>query len=128
VVKNGYFGTDFVINRGFEKCLVMYPLSSWQTVSTKVKKLNTFKKKHREFVRYFFRGASDVGCDGNDRILVPKQLQTYAGITKDIVLFGHADKIEIWDKQRYDELLNVDAEIYADLADEIMNEDDNSEA
>jgi len=118
----------FVVNRGFEKCLNLYPLTAWQRVSSKVKSLNTFKRKHREFVRYFFRGATEVTCDASDRVLLPKQLQTYAGIEKEIILFGHTDKIEIWDKKRYEELLNVDAEIYADLADEIMNDQDNDVA
>jgi len=115
----------FVVNRGFEKCLVMYPQIEWEKVSGKVNKLNTFRKKNREFVRYFFRGATEMVGDKTDRLLLPKQLLTYAGITKEVILFGHTNKIEIWDKDRYEEVLSVDPDIYADLADEVMNEEPN---
>ncbi len=113
----------FVINRGFEKCLVMYPQEEWNSVSAKVNTLNTFKKKHREFVRYFYRGATEVASDRSDRILLPKQLLAYAGIQKEVILFGHTNKIEIWDKARYENVLSVDPDIYADLADEVMNDE-----
>ena len=73
----------FVINRGFEKCLVLYPLNEWQTISAEVNKLNLYNKKNRDFARYFFRGASELMLDGTNRLLLPKALTEYADIDKD---------------------------------------------
>src|SRR5580658_8540227 len=73
----------FVINRGFEQCLTMFPWEEWQKISARVSKLNTFEKKKREFVRYFYRGATEITLDTTDRLLLPKHLMEYAGITKD---------------------------------------------
>ena len=76
----------FVINRGFEKCLVLYPFDEWKRVTAKVNKLNTFKRKEREFVRYFYRGATKLVLDGTDRILLPKHLLEYAGVKKEMLM------------------------------------------
>jgi len=62
-----------------------------------------------------------LAADASDRILLPKQLMQHASIDKEIILFAHLDKIEIWDKQRYEDVLSVDSDEYADLADEVMN-------
>ena len=67
----------FVINRGFENCLTLYPFDQWQKVSARVNKLNTFKKKHRDFKRYFNRGATEIILDSSERLLLPKRLVGY---------------------------------------------------
>ena len=79
----------FVLNRGFEKCLVLYPKNDWEVVSAEVNKLNQYVKKNREFIRYFYRGASELGLDGTGRLLLPKRLLSYAGVEKKVILFGH---------------------------------------
>jgi MraZ protein len=114
-------GNDrFVINRGFEKCLVLYPYNEWQEISTEINKLNTFVKKNRDFARYFFRGATELKVDGTDRLLLPKHLLEYAEIENEAVLFAHGEKIEIWNKQRYSEFLEMESDDFADLAEEVM--------
>src|SRR6478736_2442846 len=75
----------FVINRGFENCLTMYTHESWNALSEKINKLNDFNPKVREFKRLFLNGATMVDVDSAGRILLPKPLQEYAGIKKDIV-------------------------------------------
>jgi MraZ protein len=95
----------FVINRGFEKCLVLYPLNEWQTISAEVNKLNLYNKKNRDFARYFFRGASELMLDGTNRLLLPKALTEYAAIDKDLILFAYSNRIEVWSKANYDNLL-----------------------
>ena len=64
----------FVMNRGFEKCLVLYPKNDWEYISAEVNKLNQYVKKNREFIRYFYRGATELGLDGTGRMLFPKRL------------------------------------------------------
>ena len=86
----------FVINRGFEDCLALYPFNEWQQISAEVNKLNPYVKKNREFTRFFDRGATEVSLDGSGRILLPKRLLDFAGIEKDVTLAAYANKIEIW--------------------------------
>jgi MraZ protein len=91
----------FVINRGFEKCLSLYPIQSWRPLYNQISTLNDFDTKVREFRRYFLNGATEVEPDTASRILIPQNLKEYAGLTKDIVLAAAVDKIEIWDKEKY---------------------------
>lgn len=112
---------NFVVNRGFEDCLVLYTKEQWKAETKKLQALNPYDKKHRQFLRIYFRGATELTADSSDRILLPKQLTAYADIEKEIILFAHMDKIEIWDKQKYEDVLNVDSDLYADLANEVMN-------
>lgn len=112
----------FVVNRGFEKCLTLYPWDEWQKVSARVNKLNTFEKKKREFVRYFFRGATEVGLDSADRLLLPKLLTGYAGVEKEVLLTARNNVIEIWNKDTYEELMAIDSDAFADLAEDVMGD------
>ena len=120
----------FVLNRGFEKCLVLYPKNVWTNISAEISKLNQYKKKNREFIRYFYRGATEISLDGTGRILFPKRLLNYAAIAKEVVLFAYFDRIEVWDKNTYDNLLTDEPDDFSNLAEEVMgnqnNEDDES--
>jgi MraZ protein len=93
--------TRFVINRGFEKCLSLYPMSSWQPLYDQISTLNDFDPKVREFRRYFLNGAIIVEPDAAGRLLIPQNLKDYAGLEKDIVLAAAVNKLEIWDKEKY---------------------------
>lgn len=110
----------FVINRGFEKCLILYPQNVWNTISEEINRLNPYVKKNRDFVRYFYRGATELQLDGAGRLLFPKALLEYAEAEKDLVLFAHGDRIEVWNKKVYDELLHVESEDFSSLAEEVM--------
>lgn len=111
----------FVINRGFEKCLTLYPLVNWEPLFEKLGKLNDFDPKVREFKRFFFNGATDLELDSAGRLLVPPNLREYAGIEKDIVLVGYSEKIEIWDKIKHQEVLeSMTAQSFSLLANEVL--------
>ena len=110
----------FVMNRGFEQHLVLYPKHDWEVISAEVNRLNLYVKKNRAFVRYFFRGATEIGLDAQSRLLLPKSLLEYAGIRDELVLFGYNNRIEVWAKQLYYELIDEEPEDFADLAEEIM--------
>ncbi len=110
----------FVINRGFEKNLALYPEKEWVQITKEINSLNLYNKKNREFVRYFYRGATELTSDAASRILIPKSLQEYAGIDKDIVLIAYGQRIEIWAKDVYEEMLNKEPEDFATLAEEVM--------
>lgn len=113
---------QFVMNRGFEGCLVLYPQNEWDKITTRLKKLNLFVAKNRAFYRQFHNGATTISLDTSGRVLIPKTLMKYAGIEKDAVLFAYADRIEVWSKDRYEEVMNQDADAFADLAEEVMGD------
>lgn len=110
----------FVLNRGFEKCLALYPKNEWEHISAEVNKLNQYVRKNRDFIRYFYRGATELGLDGVGRILFPKRMLEYAGVEKEVVLFAYSNRIEIWDKEVYEGLLTDEPEDFATLAEEVM--------
>ena len=117
----------FVINRGFEKCLSLYTIESWQPLFGELSKLNDFDPKVRQFKRYFLNGATQVTPDGAGRLLLPKNLMEYAGLEKDIVLVSAIDKLEIWDKTKYQQFFETfSPEAFSDLAKEVMAGDKTS--
>jgi MraZ protein len=112
----------FVINRGFEKCLSLYPLKSWEPLFADISQLNDFDPKVREFRRHFLNGATFVEPDSAGRLLVPPNLKEHAGLEKDIVLVAAVNKIEIWDSNKYKQLFeSFSPEAFSSLADEVMN-------
>lgn len=116
----------FFINRGFEKCLMIYPEKVWESTLEKINELNVYRSEDRNFIRYFFRGVSDVTTDTADRILLNKGLLDYAGIRKDVILFAYLDRIEMWDKKTYDEWLNREPEDFAKLAERVLGKTEGS--
>ena len=109
-----------VINRGLEAHLVIYTRAEWNRIMEKLSGLNQFERKSREFIRKFMRGATELTLDSAGRVLIPKTLQAYAGIGTELVLASQFDKIEVWAKERYDELWEDEGEEFAALAEEVM--------
>ena len=116
----GYNGVlDLAINRGFEKHLMMYPKEVWDEQTKKVNQL-IYNPKERQALRYFYRGASMVHMDSADRVLLPSGLLEYAGMKKDVILFAYHEQIEIWDKQKYLDMLNDEPDSFSDIANGIF--------
>lgn len=113
----------FVINRGFENCLTVYPMESWTVLSEKINRLNDFNPKVREFKRLFLNGATIVEVDSAGRILIPKPLQEYASIKKDVVFSCQGNKVELWDKDTYYEYIKRSAGGFSGLAEEVAGGD-----
>ena len=112
----------FVINRGFEKCLCLYPVKNWDPLYARIRALNDFDPKAREFRRYFLNGATRVEPDSAGRLLVPPNLKAHADLQKDIVLAAAGDKIEIWDKVKYQQFFETfSPDDFSGLASEVMN-------
>lgn len=109
-----------VVNRGFEKHLVIYTKKEWDQITGELSKLNLYEKKSRDFVRYFTRGATELTLDSANRILFPKALMEYAGIGTEVVLSCQLNKIEVWSKEAYEAQLDSEPENFANLAEEVM--------
>ena len=116
----------FVVNRGFEKNLTLYPESEWQKISREINALNLYNKKNREFVRYFFRGATELTADSANRLLLPKSTLDYAGIDKEIVLFAYGQRVEIWARDVYESMMQSEPEDFSSLAEEVMGKVNNA--
>ncbi len=114
-------GDGFVLKRSvFQPCLELYPGSEWGKVMQKVNKLNRFVKKNNDFIRKFTAGVKPIEIDANGRLLVPKDLMAFSGITKEIVVASAVNIIEIWDKEKYEQALVESEDSFADLAEEVM--------
>ena len=113
--------TRFVINRGFEKCLTLYPRQSWEPLYARISTLNDFDPKVREFRRFFLNGATEVELDSAGRLLLPPNLKEYAGLERDIVLASAIDKIEIWSVENYKKFFeSYSPDDFSGLAQQVM--------
>ena len=99
-------------------------MAEWNALMAKVNKLNRFKKKNNDFIRRFTAGVKVVEVDNAGRLLIPKDLISFSGITKEVVLASAVNIIEIWDKTKYEQAIDDAASDFADLAEEVMGQDD----
>ena len=111
----------FVLTRGFDKCLILYPLDEWKKVEGQLGSLSSIKVRHRNFVRSIVRCAIHVKYDSQGRIAIPENLLQYAKIDGNVAVIGMIKKIEIWspnllNNNNSDDLIDDD---YEDLANEI---------
>ena len=93
-------GEKFMINRSKEKCQTLYIMDEWEKlINERINTLDDVKNKEdRDFKRFFYSGLATLVPDSADRVLIPKNLLEYAGITKDAVFQAQGNKVEIWDK------------------------------
>jgi len=118
----------FVLKRAvFQSCLELYPMSEWDVLMQKMNKLNRFKKKNNDFIRRFTAGLKMVEIDAAGRLLIPKDLVAFSGITKEIVISSAINILEIWDKDKYEQSIDDATGDFADLAEEVMGQDDADE-
>lgn len=113
-----------VINRGFEKHLVIYPKKVWEKIVEDLSQLNPYEQKNREFIRLFTRGATELTMDAAGRVNLPNSLMSSVGIENntELVLACQFDKVEVWSKKAYEALFNQDPADFALLAAEVMGD------
>ena len=116
---------DFMLNKGFEDCLTLYPLPEWEKVSARLSKMNLFKPKNRMFYRLFHQGARQIALDNAGRVLIPTTLMERVGLLQEVMLIAYNDRIEIWDKSKYFNLIEGNMADFADLANDVMGDLDN---
>lgn len=125
---NSLLGKGFVLKRSvFQPCLELHPMEEWDKVMLNMSKLNRFKKKNNEFIRRFTAGVKPVEVDCNGRVQIAKDLISFAGISKNVVVASAINIIEIWDKDKYESVVNNEREDFADLAEEVMGNFENNE-
>jgi MraZ protein len=113
----------FVIKRAvFQSCLELYPMEEWNSLMQKMGQLNRFNRKNNDFIRRFTAGVKTVELDATGRLLIPKDLLSFAGIDKEIVISSAINIVEIWDKDKYEQAINDAANDFADLAEDVMGD------
>ncbi|GAB3645548.1 division/cell wall cluster transcriptional repressor MraZ [Echinicola sediminis] len=116
------FGNELVMRRGFDPCLVLYPMNEYRKLDNKVSALDDFDPKQRNFKRSFYRGNTEVELDSTGRFSIPKPLLRFAGINKEVVVVGMGKTIEIWDPEQYEEFLISDPDVFAEQAKEYLSD------
>lgn len=97
----GELGNKVVVTRGMDKCLFVYPIKTWEKLAEKLGNLPVGEAGTRSFIRLMLAGAIDVDIDKQGRILIPDYLKEYAGFKKDVTVAGLFDRLEIWDKTKW---------------------------
>ena len=112
-------GSEFVVTKGLDGCLFAYDLTEWRVLEEKLRALPLTNKDARAFARFMLAGAASVEIDKQGRILLPQVLRNFARLEKDVVLIGVASRIEIWNKEKWEDAsYDADAE---ELAEKMEN-------
>lgn len=110
----------FVITRGTETCLFLFPLDEWEKLEKRLKELNTFNPQHRLLIRILLMWAVEVTLDNQSRIMIPKNLLEFAKIDKEALIIGALDRIEIWNPEVFNEYVNTQPESYESIAEKVL--------
>ena len=110
----------FVLTRGFEKCLYVYPVDEWNRLEQNLRNLSSYDAEHRRFMRTLLELASECQLDGQARLSIPQELREYAHITDEVRILVTLDKIELWDPGVYNEYKSSQSETYEEIASRVM--------
>ena len=110
---------EFVITRGLDNCIDLFPIEEWKNIEDKLKKLQTTNSKHREYQRFVMSAATKTEFDNQGRLNIPTSLMEHAQIDKKIIVTGMNDKIEIWSEESWKKYIQNTGESIEDLVDEI---------
>ena len=112
-------GCTFMITKGLDNCLYVYPNDEWQQFADKLNQLPMTNKRARQFKRFFNSGAVKCETDAQGRVIIPQTLRTFANIEKDVVIIGNGEKAEIWNKEAWDEINNEESLNMDEIADKL---------
>lgn len=115
-------GDELVIRRGFELCLILYPMVEFKKVFSKISGLSEFNEEYRKLQRNFFSGTATVELDANGRFVIPKNMLGYAQLEKDLILIGMGNKVEVWNPSIYEKHLIKDSSELSKLAEKYLTE------
>lgn len=112
-------GDEFVVTKGLDNCLFVYPKAEWEIVEDKLKSLPMTNKDARAFVRFFFSGATECTLDKQGRILIPSNLRSHSKLLKDTVVIGVSTRLEIWSKEEWDNYNDDESLSYDNIAEKM---------
>lgn len=114
-------GEKFVITRGLDNCLFVYPMEQWKVLEEKIKELPTSHADTRAFVRMFFSGAVEAELDKQGRVVIPVHLREHARIERDLYVIGVSTKVEIWAKETWEDYSSQAQQSYEGIAEKIID-------
>lgn len=117
-------GEKFIVTRGLDSCLFIYSMSEWEKLVEKLKTLPFTQMNARKFSRFFLSGAIDAEFDRSGRVSITSPLIEYAGITKECVIIGVSDRLEIWSKESWDKFLSDNEDTFSDIAENLFTTGD----
>lgn len=120
-VAKANFIEKFFVTRGLDKCLFMFSEEEWKVQEQKFKALPFTKRETRKFNRVYFSGAVDIQIDNQGRFIVPQYLKDFAGIKRDVVIIGVANRIEIWSKDTWQEFYSQSRDGFEDIAEKLID-------
>ena len=113
-------GDIFIMTKGLDNCLFVYPKDEWKNLEEKLKLLPLTRKDARAFVRFFFAGATECELDKQGRILIPNNLRAHCKLEKDAIVIGVSNRVEIWSKEEWDEYNADDDLSYEKIAEKMV--------
>lgn len=116
-------GQSFVVTRGLDNCLFVYPPHEWSQLEQKLKTLPFTRSDARAFTRFFFSGATEVEVDKQGRAHLPANLRKYAKLTKECVVIGVSNRVEIWSNDVWEDYFAQSEESFNDIAEKIVDFD-----
>lgn len=114
-------GEKFIVTRGLDGCLFGYPLPEWEKLEAKLNAMPLANKEARTFVRFFYSAATECEIDKQGRINIPPTLREHAKLTKNCVITGVANRIEIWDDGRWADFSAVAEESFDEIAESMID-------
>ena len=112
---------SFVLTRGLDRCLFLYPLDEWKRLEKKIKSLPMAKREARSFLRLLISGAVEFRLDRQGRLLIPKLLLQYARIKKEVIIIGALNRIEIWAKRNWEDYLEKSEKSFEEIAQKLVD-------
>lgn len=112
-------GYEFVITKGLDNCLFVYPKKEWKVLEEKLKTLPLTNKDARAFIRFFFSGASECTLDKQGRVLIPSNLREHSQLEKEAIVIGVSNRIEIWSKEKWESYNDDDNLSYDAIAEKM---------
>ena len=94
-----------VITADYDKCLLMYPQPDWEPIQQKLMGLSSLNPRIRDLQRQLIGYAEDTDMDAAGRVLISPALRDFASLGKSVVLVGQGNKFELWDKEKWDQVL-----------------------
>lgn len=116
-------GDSFVLTRGLDQCLFVYPMEEWKVLESKLKKLPLTKKDARQFTRFFFSGAVECEIDKQGRINIPQTLRTYSKLEKECIIIGVSSRLEVWAKEIWEDYFTESEQSFAEIAENLLDFD-----
>lgn len=112
-------GYEFVMTKGLDNCLFVYPKREWEVLEEKLKSLPLTNKDARAFVRFFFSGATECILDKQGRVVIPANLREHSKLDKEAIVIGVSTRIEIWSREEWESYTDDDSLSYDSIAEKM---------